>query len=72
MNFDYTPKVQELRHKLMAFMAAHIFPTEEEWHAHVTSDRRWQPVPVIEALKPRARGAGLWNLWQPRSHGGSL
>jgi acyl-CoA dehydrogenase len=72
VNFDYTPKVQELRHKLMAFMAEHIYPNEEEWHAHVTSDRRWQPVPVIEKLKPKARGAGLWNLWQPKSHGGAL
>jgi acyl-CoA dehydrogenase len=72
VNFDYSPKVQELRHRLMAFMAEHIYPNEEKWHAHVTSEHRWQPVPLIEELKPKARAAGLWNLWQPKTHGGSL
>ncbi len=72
MNFDYSPKVQELRHKLTAFMAEHVYPGQENWHAHVTSDRRWEPVPIIEELKSKARAAGLWNLWQPKTHGGSL
>ena len=72
MNFKYSTRVQELRHKLMAFMAEHIHPNDQSWHAHVASDRRWQPVPVVEELKPKARAAGLWNLWQPKSHGGSL
>jgi len=72
LNFDYSPKVQQLRHRLIAFMAEYIYPSEEKWHAHVTSDRRWQPVPVIEELKPKARAAGLWNLWRPKTHGGTL
>jgi acyl-CoA dehydrogenase len=72
MNFEYGLKVQELRHRLMAFMAEHIYPNEEKWHAHVTSEHRWQPVPLIEELKPKARAAGLWNLWLPKTHGGSL
>jgi acyl-CoA dehydrogenase len=72
LNFDHTPKVQELREKLIAFMAAQVYPNEEKWHAHVTSERRWEPVPVIEELKPKARAAGLWNLWQPKTHGGAL
>jgi len=72
LNFDYSPKVQQLRHRLIAFMAEYIYPNEEKWHAHVTSDRRWQPVPVIEELKPKARAAGLWNLWRPKTHGGTL
>jgi acyl-CoA dehydrogenase len=72
VNFDYSPKVQELRHRLMAFMAEHISPNEEKWHAHAASERRWQPVPLIEELKPKSRAVGLWNLWQPKSHGGVL
>jgi acyl-CoA dehydrogenase len=72
LNFDYSPKVQELQARLLAFMAEHIYPNEEKCQAHVTSDRRWQPLPVIEELKPKARAAGLWNLWRPKPHGGSL
>ena len=40
MNFDYTPKVQELRKQLIAFMHEHIYPNERQWEAHVRSDRR--------------------------------
>ncbi len=72
MNFDYTPKVQELRKRLLDFMAEHIYPNEHKWHAHVRSEKRWQTVPIIEELKPKARAAGLWNLWRPKSHGGTL
>jgi acyl-CoA dehydrogenase len=72
VNFDYTPKVQELRKKLAAFMDEQIYPNERRWHEHARSERRWEPVPVIDELKPRARAAGLWNLWRPRTHGGTL
>ena len=47
MNFDYTPKVQELREKLRAFMDEHVYPNERgQWHEHVASEQRWQPVPT--------------------------
>jgi acyl-CoA dehydrogenase len=72
VNFDYTPKVQELRKKLFAFMDEHVYPNEHKWHQHARSERRWEPVPVIEELKPKARAAGLWNLWRPKTHGGTL
>jgi len=72
MNFDYTPKVQELRKKLIDFMAEHVYPNEKNWEKHVRSEQRWQPVPVIEELKARAREKGLWNLWRPKAHGGTL
>ena len=72
MNFEYTPKVEELRKKLTAFMEQHVYAAEGAWHAHVKSERRWEPVPVIEELKLKARAAGLWNLWRPKTHGGTL
>jgi len=72
LNFDYSVRVQELRERLLAFMAEHIYPNEDRWQAHVRSEQRWQPAPVIEELKPKARAAGLWNLWQPKTHGGTL
>jgi len=72
MNFEYSAKVQELRRQLMAFMAEHVYPNEHKWEAHVRSEKRWEPVPIIEELKPKARAAALWNLWRPKSHGGTL
>jgi acyl-CoA dehydrogenase len=72
MNFAHDEKVEMLRAKLQTFMAEHIYPNEKVWHAHIVSEQRWQQVPVIEELKLKARAAGLWNLWRPRSHGGTL
>ena len=72
MNFEYSEKVQALRKQLTAFMNEHVYPNEHEWHEHVQSDKRWQVVPLIEKLKVKAREAGLWNLWRPKSHGGTL
>ncbi|HEX5093619.1 MAG TPA: acyl-CoA dehydrogenase family protein [Burkholderiales bacterium] len=67
MDFEYSPRVQELRKKLAAFMEQHIYPNEATYHAHVRGPKRWEPVPIIEELKPKARAAGLWNLFLPHS-----
>jgi acyl-CoA dehydrogenase len=67
MDFEYTPKVQELRKRLIAFMDEHIYPNESAYYAHVRGEKRWTPVPIIEELKPKARKAGLWNLFLPHS-----
>jgi acyl-CoA dehydrogenase len=67
MDFEYSPKVQELRKRLIAFMEEHIYPNDHKWWDHVKGDKRWEPVPIIEELKPKARAAGLWNLFLPHS-----
>jgi len=67
MDFEYSPKVKDLRARLMAFMDEHIYPNTSTFYAHVRSDKRWEPVPIIEELKPLARKAGLWNLFLPHS-----
>ena len=67
MDFEYSPRVQELRKKLAAFMEEYIYPNEGKYHGHVRGPKRWEPVPVIEELKPKARAAGLWNLFLPHS-----
>jgi acyl-CoA dehydrogenase len=35
MNFDYTPKVQALREKLLAFFDEHIYPNEQAFYAEI-------------------------------------
>jgi acyl-CoA dehydrogenase len=77
MNFEYTPKQQELRARVDAFMQEHIFPNERRFHEEVEANtragRRWTPTRLIEELKPKARAAGLWNLFLPNSpHGAGL
>ena len=67
MDFEYTPKVQKMRKKLIAFMDEHIYPNEGKYYAHVRGKKRWEPVPIIEELKPLAKKAGLWNLFLPHS-----
>lgn len=72
MHFDYSPKVQDLIQRVQAFMDEHIYPNEKVFHAQVEANR-WQPAPIIEELKPKARAAGLWNLFLPASeHGAGL
>ncbi len=41
-----------------------------QYHEQVEEDR-WRPVPIIEELKPKARAAGLWNLFLPASEYGA-
>jgi acyl-CoA dehydrogenase len=67
MDFEYSARTKELQKKLLAFMDEHIYPNEHKYYAHVKSDKRWEPVPIIEELKPKAKAAGLWNLFLPRS-----
>jgi acyl-CoA dehydrogenase len=50
-------------------MAEHVYPAEpayfEEIEANTRAGRRWTPLQTIERLKPKAREAGLWNLFLP-------
>jgi acyl-CoA dehydrogenase len=72
MNFDHSSKVKDFQQRLVAFMDEHIYPNEARYHHEIEQDR-WQPVKVIEELKPKARAVGLWNLFLPHdAHGAGL
>jgi acyl-CoA dehydrogenase len=75
MNFDYSPKVQALREKLLAFFDEHIYPNEAVFHEEVERNRAngnaWVPTEIVEQLKEKARAAGLWNLFLPASERGA-
>lgn len=75
MDFGYSKKTQDLQARVQAFMDEHVYPQEQRWfdeiQAHTAAGRRWTPVPVIEELKPKARAAGLWNLFLPESEYGA-
>ena len=70
MNFEFSEKVKELQQRLQAFMDEHIYPNERRFQDEVERNR-WTPTRVIEELKPKARAAGLWNLFLPNDENGA-
>jgi acyl-CoA dehydrogenase len=72
MEFSFNGKVKDLQRRLQTFMDEHIYPNEQRYHDEIESNR-WSPARVIEELKPKARAAGLWNLFLPDEvHGAGL
>jgi acyl-CoA dehydrogenase len=71
MNFEFTDKVKSLQKRLQAFMDEHIYPNEQRYKDELNPDDRWLPSETIEELKPKARAAGLWNLFLPESEDGA-
>jgi acyl-CoA dehydrogenase len=76
MDFGFSPRTQDLQQRVSAFMQEHIYPAEARYHAEIEANtaagKRWTPLQTIEELKPKARAAGLWNLFLPpraESHG---
>ncbi len=62
--------MQDLRQQLLAFMDQHVYPNETRYLEEIERNR-WLPSPLIEELKPKARTAGLWNLFLPDTEFGA-
>src|SRR5262249_54067410 len=76
MNFEHSDKSTDLQHRVSAFMAEHIYPNDHTYNEQIGDGsiadwKQWRPVPIIEELKPKARAAGLWNLFLPESEYGA-
>lgn len=71
MDFSHSASTQAMLEKLKAFMDEHVYPIEDEVYAFMHEQnnhgnwREWKLHPKVEALKPLAREAGLWNLFLP-------
>ncbi|MDR2189013.1 MAG: acyl-CoA dehydrogenase family protein [Azonexus sp.] len=63
MDFGYTPKVEELRHRVQAFMDDHIVPRIRQYGEEVAAGHF--PVSFMADLKALAKSEGLWNLFLP-------
>src|SRR5271167_4734714 len=70
MPYEPTEKTKLLSSKLMEFMQEQIYPNESRYHEEIKKNR-WQPTRIIEELKPKARAAGLWNLFLPNDDQGA-
>jgi acyl-CoA dehydrogenase len=70
MNFEPSPKTKELQQRLQKFMDAHVYPNERGFEEE-TAREPWKPTRIVEALKVKARGEGLWNLFLPEDRAGA-
>ena len=70
MDFEFSARTQDLQRRLQIFMDEHIYPNECRFEKEIQKNR-WSPTNVIEELKPKARAAGLWNLFLPDNAGGA-
>src|SRR5262245_51529265 len=71
MPFQESSRTQELKSRLLQFIAEHIEPNQCAYEEEVARNRRegdlFRPLALIAKLKPLAREAGLWNLFLPKS-----
>jgi acyl-CoA dehydrogenase len=70
-----TPRLTELKKKLVEFCEKEVGPAQVVWDAHLDENakkyngNRFATIPpVIEELKKKAKAIGLWNLWMPKSY----
>ncbi|MDP3892528.1 acyl-CoA dehydrogenase family protein [Nocardioides sp.] len=73
MDFAPSPRAADLAARVRAFVDDEIAPVEEGYHREVAALRSgggdpWQPLPVIEELRAKARAQRLWNLFLPAGH----
>ena len=71
MQAEHSDKVVDLQRRLTAFMDEHVYPNETTYHRQIDDGDRWEPTAIVEELKPKARAAGLWNLFLPESEYGA-
>jgi len=67
MDFTLSDKQVHWRDRVVAFMNEHVYPAVPLYQQQMSDfgANRWQVVPIVEALKVKARAAGLWNLFLP-------
>jgi acyl-CoA dehydrogenase len=72
MNFEHSPRTQELLSRLSAFLAREVTPVERAYHHEVLAQADpWVVSPLIEELKGKAKAEGLWNLFLPDERRGA-
>ena len=70
MDFDLTERQSFFRDRVRDFIDEHVRPRVADYKKQIDAGDRWQPIALIEDLKPLAHKAGLWNLFMPP--GGAL
>ncbi len=69
MDFTLSERETHFRDRVRAFIDAEIRPRQAEYDEQAHHGERWKVLPVIEAVKEKAKAAGLWNLFMPPHSG---
>jgi acyl-CoA dehydrogenase len=68
MDFEQSARSREWMERVRSFMDDHIAPALPVYHQQCADLDRWSEIPpVFDALKAKAKAAGLWNLFMPPS-----
>ncbi|RYE58999.1 MAG: acyl-CoA dehydrogenase [Rhizobiaceae bacterium] len=67
-----TERSLDLQRRIASFMDEHVFPNEKryEQELHGDASAKFRQPPVMEELKAKAKGEGLWNLFLTHSDRG--
>ena len=68
MDFSLAPEIDDLRARTRAFVAEHILPVERDRENY--DEHENIALPVLEALRAKAKAAGLWAPQMPKARGG--
>jgi len=65
LDFSLTDRESHFRDRVREFMEHEVRPRVAEYARELVTGDRWAPLPTIDALKSKAKAAGLWNLFMP-------
>ncbi len=72
MDFEHSPRTQELLERLIAFQEREVAPREEPYHRELLARADpWVVLPAVRELQAIAKREGLWNLFLPDSERGA-
>ena len=70
MDFEPTERQSYWRDRVRNFIEANVRPAVPTYKAQDAEGDRWKVLPVVEELKAKAKGEGIWNLFMPPRNDG--
>ncbi|AUW56991.1 acyl-CoA dehydrogenase [Sphingobium sp. SCG-1] len=65
MDFSFSSREQHFQTRVREFINDEVRARVSDYANEFDPSNRWNPSRTIEALKPKAKAAGLWNLFMP-------